>query len=136
MKINHEKRRLMGTLRDPFPQLNPLRETVYRMACASMSNSNIQIASCDLNPAAVNQPVTELPSTESTKNAISPAPEISDRPKVTNESGEQGVIRELRRVQDDLKRQRNETKLLTDYVSAVAQEVRQVRSQLLSLSEK
>lgn len=156
MKINHEKRRLMGTLRDPFPQLNHLRESVYKLADNSSSSS---IGGKHLRHSNNGNQESMAKTLENGQNFIHQSQLRSALTKSdhhhhhSNDSNsnsssnnntthhqedlmEMNVIRELKRIQEDLKRQRNETKLLTDYVSSIAQEVRQVRSQLHVLGEK
>lgn len=108
MKINHEKRRLLGTLRDPFPQLNPLREAVY-------SNGRLVEPVRNNGGGGSGRSVEEI---------VSGAPT----------DAEAKIIRELRRMQDELRRQRTETRGLVDHITAMAQEVRQLRSQLLSFT--
>lgn len=150
MKINHEKRRLLGSLRDPFPQLNTLRETVYKMNSTDQSSGHGGVrrimdyrATVPTEPSRINRPsiapTTATPATNQTSIAAQTFSAITSTihsHDTTDMDLEQSVIRELKRIQEDLKRQRNETKVLTDYVSAIAQEVRQVRTQLHVISDK
>lgn len=129
MKMNHEKRRLAGTLRDPFPHLNPLRQLVYGDDNKPRQRGTLQRP--DSIPAiarSTQQPAQQPQQQQAVK-------EHSNPHSSPQENKDQYYLLELRKLQLELLQQRRETRHLIEHVLTVAQEVNHLRKQLSRFDE-
>ena len=139
MKLNHEKRRLYKSLRDPYPHLHELRREAYageanfgrgRSSAEGKSKSLVEDSEIEESEYESSESESEEKETPAAVPTKYKAAHV-DRTEVVASDSE--LIAEMRHIQDELKQQRNETRILIDYVTTVSNEVRQLRHQYCRL---